>query len=69
MTDVAWGALAQPTAAAAGDAADDDPADDDPVGDDAADEAAAAPAEEEAVTEPHPATAEHSHTASTVPRT
>ena len=54
MTDVAWSTLAQPTAAAV---ADDD------------DEAAAADAGFDAVTEPQPATAEDSSTASTVPRT
>jgi hypothetical protein len=55
---VAWVALAHPVAATAGaeDAA-------------GADGEAPAPAGAEAVTEPHPASAEHSSTASTVPRT
>ena len=60
MTHVAWSTLAQPTAAAAAATADDDTE---------ADEAAAAPAGFDAVTEPQPATAEDSSTASTVPRT
>ncbi len=61
VTDVAWSALAQPTAEdTAADVADDVAESDD--------EAGAAPGEE-AVTEPHPASAEHSSTASTVPRT
>jgi hypothetical protein len=64
VTDVAWSTRPQPTAAAAGGTADDDT--DDVVEPD--DEAGAA-AGEEAVTEPHPASAEHNSTASTVPRT
>jgi len=73
VTDVAWFTLAQPTAVAA----DDDAADDDAAAADAAapeddvtgaDDGGAA-AGDEAVTEPHPASAEHSSTASTVPRT
>jgi hypothetical protein len=66
---------------AADDPAADDPAADDPAADDeaaagdpAADDVAraddgGAAAGDEAVTEPHPASAEHSSTASTVPRT
>ena len=78
VTDVAWFALAQPTAAAAADdavadgTADDAVADGAAAGEDAAveaDDEAPAAATEEAVTEPHPASAEHSSTASTVPRT
>src|SRR5271157_2306105 len=61
VTDVAWSTLAQPTAAAGGDAETDDAT--------AADEAAGAPAAAEDVTEAHPASAEHSSTASTGPRT
>jgi len=65
VTDVAWLTLAQPVAAVAG--ADDAAA----AADDAAggDDVAPGPAALEAVTEPHPASAEHSSTASTVPRT
>ncbi len=72
VTDVAWFTLAQPTAAAA---ADDDDADDDPAACDAPEddvtwaEDGGATAGDEAVTEPHPASAEHSSTARTVPRT
>ena len=78
MTEVAWSTLAHPVAdaAAAGvaeveaeaeDAAPEDaPWDADVAG---ADDVAPAPAGAEAVTEPHPASAEHSSTASTVPRT
>ena len=75
VTDVAWFTAAQPTApgdgtadtddAAAADAPDDDAPDDDVA---EADDGGAA-AGDEAVTEPHPASAEHSSTASTVPRT
>ena len=65
MTDVAWFTLAQPTAAAGDGAAADDAADD--VA--AADEAAVPPAAAEDVAEAQPASAEHSSTASTVPRT
>ncbi|MGH3200139.1 MAG: hypothetical protein ACRDNT_30435 [Streptosporangiaceae bacterium] len=70
MTDVARPALAQPTAAA------DDAvvANDEAAADDDGTLPAAAPpppppAAVEAVTEPQPASAEHSSTASTVPRT
>jgi hypothetical protein len=68
MTDVAWLTLAQPVAAAAVVAGADDAA---AAADDAAggDDVAPDPAAFEAVTEPHPASAEHSSTASTVPRT
>src|SRR5271169_1779789 len=67
VTDVAWFTLAQPTAgAAAGDAAADDVTGADEA---AADEAARVPAGLDAVTDPQPATAEHSRAASTVPRT
>jgi hypothetical protein len=68
VTDVAWLTLAQPVAAAAGVAGADDAA---AAADDAAggDDVAPDPAALEAVTEPHPASAEHSSTASTVPRT
>ena len=80
VTDVAWLTLAHPVAGAAAaeaeaeDAAgaeeaawaEDDAWDDDVAG---ADDEAPAPAGAEAVTEPHPARAEHSRTASTVPRT
>jgi len=67
VTDVAWLTLAQPVAAAAVVAGADDAA----AADDAAggDDVAPDPAVLEAVTEPHPASAEHSSTASTVPRT
>jgi hypothetical protein len=76
VTEVAWFTLAHPVAAAAG-AAADDAAPGDAAAEDAAwaadvadaDEAAPAPAGAEAVTEPQPASAEHSSTASTVPRT
>ena len=68
VTDVAWFTLAQPTAADADGVAE--------VGDDVAapgdavpDEVAGAPAAVEVVAEPQPASAEHSSTASTVPRT
>ena len=68
MTEVAWSALAHPVAAAAAAdvAGDEDAGADDVTG---ADDEAPAPAGAEAVTEPHPASAEHSRTASTVPRT
>jgi hypothetical protein len=69
VTEVAWFTLAHPVAAAAAvppeDAGAEDAADD-VAG---ADDVAPAPAGAEAVTEPHPASAEHSSTASTVPRT
>ncbi len=66
MTDVAWFTLAQPTAGAASDDAEADAEADDVTG---ADEVAEVPAGFEAVAEAQPATAEHSSTASTVPRT
>jgi hypothetical protein len=76
VTEVAWSAPAHPVADAA--AADVAEADDEP-GDAGAEDAACAadvagaddvaPAPAEAVAEPHPASAEHSSTASTVPRT
>jgi hypothetical protein len=68
VTDVAWPALAQPAAGgdAAAAAADGAVAPGDPAG---ADDVAPDPAALEAVTEPHPASAEHSSTARTVPRT
>jgi hypothetical protein len=74
VTDVAWFTLAQPTAPAVGAAAPDDAPPDDAAPDDpaAADEAAvplAAAEDAEDVAEAQPATAEHSSTASTVPRT
>jgi hypothetical protein len=79
VTEVAWSTLAHPVAdaAAAGVAEDEDDAPEDAGAEDAAwaadvpgaDEVAPAPAGAEAVTEPHPASAEHSRTASTVPRT
>jgi len=75
VTDVAWFTLAQPGAAAgapeaadpaAEDAeADDAEAADAPAADDVAEPAAGA----EAVTEPHPASTEHSSIPRTVPRT
>jgi hypothetical protein len=66
VTDVAWPTPAQPVAADAGaDAAAADPA---AAADDAgADDVVPDPAALEAVTEPHPASAEHSSTASTGP--
>lgn len=78
MTEVAWSAPAHPVAdAAAADVAEDEAEDGDAGAEDAAwaadvagaDDVAPAPAGAEAVTEPHPASAEHSSTASTVPRT
>jgi hypothetical protein len=81
VTEVAWSTLAHPAAdAAAADVAEDedeDEAPEDAAPEDAAwaadvadaDDVAPAPAGAEAVTEPHPASAEHSSTASTVPRT
>jgi len=81
VTDVASFTLVQPTAAAdppADDAAaeaddvagPDDAAPEEAASDDAAPEdAAGAPAAVGAATEPHPASAEHSRTASAVPRT
>ena len=79
MTEVAWSTLAHPVAdaAAAGVGEDEDDAPEDAGAEDAAwaadvpgaDEVAPAPAGAEAVAEPHPASAEHSSTASTVPRT
>ena len=79
MTEVAWSTPAHPVAdaadAAAADVAEDE--DEDDAAEDAAwaadvsdaDDVAPAPAGAEAVTEPHPASAEHSSTARTVPRT
>jgi hypothetical protein len=76
VTDVAWFTLAHPVAgAAAAGAEDEDAAPEDAEAEDAADDVAGAddvapaPAGAEAVTEPHPASAAHSSTASTVPRT
>jgi hypothetical protein len=81
VTEVAWSTLGHPVAAAAaGVAEDEDPEDEDPedaAPEDAAwaadvadaDDVAPVPAGAEAATEPHPASAEHSSTASTVPRT
>jgi len=74
VTDVAWFTLAHPAAveeAAPGDAAAEDAGAEDARADDVAgaDEVAPAPAGAEAVTEPHPASAEDTSTASTVPRT
>jgi len=76
VTDVAWLTLAHPVAGAAAEAVDaaaaeDAWAEDDAWADDVADadDEAPAPAGAEAVTEPHPASAEHSSTASTGPRT
>ena len=79
MTEVAWSAPAHPVAdaAAAGVAEDEDDAPEDAGAEDAAwaadvpgaDDVAPAPAGAEAVTDAHPASAEHSSTASTVPRT
>jgi hypothetical protein len=79
VTDVAWFTLAQPTAPAVGaaapddappdDAAPDDAAPDDPAAADEAPVPLAAAEDAEDVAEAQPATAEHSSTASTVPRT
>jgi hypothetical protein len=74
VTEVAWFTLAHPVAAAAAGAEAEDPVPEDAASGDAADDVAAddvapAPAGAEAATEPHPASAEHSSTASTVPRT
>jgi hypothetical protein len=78
VTDVAWLTLAHPVAgAAAADAEDAAAAEDDAWAEDEAwaddiadaDDEAPAPAGAEAVTEPHPASAEHSSTASAGPRT
>ena len=76
MTDVAWLTLAHPVAVAGGeDAGAEDAGAEDAGADDAgaeeagADDEAPAPAGAEAVTEAHPASTEHSSTASTVPRT
>src|ERR1700749_1469028 len=77
VTEVAWSTSAHPGAAAATggedaeeggaeDAGTDDAGTDDAPG---ADDEAPAPAGAEAVTEPHPASAEHSSTASAGPRT
>jgi hypothetical protein len=80
VTEVAWSTPAHPVAAAG--VAEDEDEDEDEAPEDAgaeeaawvadvpgADDVAPAPAGAEAVTEPHPASAEHSSTASTVPRT
>jgi hypothetical protein len=72
VTEVAWSTLAHPVAdaGAAGVAEDAAPEDAAWAADVAgADDVAPAPAGAEAVTEAHPASAEHSSTASTVPRT
>jgi hypothetical protein len=81
VTEVAWSTLAHPVAdaAAAGVAEDEaeDAAPEDAAPEDAAwaadvagaDDVAPAPAGAEAATEAHPASAEHSSTPSTVPRT
>jgi hypothetical protein len=79
VTEVAWSTPAHPGAdAAAADVADDeDDAPEDAAPEDAAwaadvagaDDVPPAPAGAEAVTEAHPASAEHSRTASTDPRT
>jgi hypothetical protein len=69
VTDVAWFTLAQPTAAAADDAVADGAAAGEDAAADASDGEAPAAATDETVAEPHPASAEHSSTASTVPRT
>jgi hypothetical protein len=74
VTDVAWFTLAQPTAPAVDaappdDAAPDDAAPDDPAAADEAPVPLAAAEDAEDVAEAQPATAEHSSTASTVPRT
>jgi hypothetical protein len=79
VTEVAWSTPAHPVAdaAAAAVAEAEDDAPEDAGAEDAAwaadvadaDDAAPAPAGAEAATEPHPASAEHSSTASTVPRT
>ena len=85
MTEVAWSTRAHPGAdAAAAGVAEDEAEDEDEAPEDAAPEdadwaadvadagaedEAPAPAGAEAATEPHPARAEHSSTASTVPRT
>jgi len=79
VTEVAWSTLAHPVAdaAAAGVAEDEDDTPEDAGAEDAswaadvpgADDVAPVPAGAEAATEPHPASAEHSSTASTVPRT
>jgi len=79
VTDVAWLTSAHPGAAAnagaeeagAEEAGTEEAGTDDAGTDDVhgADDEAPDPAGAEAVTEPHPASAEHSSTASTVPRT
>jgi hypothetical protein len=78
VTEVAWSTPAHPVADAAA-AEDEDDAPEDAGAEDAAwaadvadadaDDVAPAPAGAEAATEPHPASAAHSSTASTVPRT
>jgi len=75
VTDVAWVTSAQPAAAAeaadpaAPEDAEADEADEADAAAAAADDVAGAAAGAEAVTEPHPASAEHSSTPRTVPRT
>jgi hypothetical protein len=71
VTDVAWLTLAHPVAVAGGeDAGGEDAGADDAGAEEAgADDEAPAPAGAEAVTEAHPASTEHSSTASTVRRT
>jgi hypothetical protein len=68
--DVAWFTLAQPTASADATDGDADEEDADEADDTVeADDDPPDEAPEETVTEPHPASAEHSSTAITVPRT
>ncbi|MGH3161833.1 MAG: hypothetical protein ACRDOC_08125 [Streptosporangiaceae bacterium] len=81
MTEVAWSTLPHPVADAAAGVAEEEEEAEDEEEDDApedaawaagvpgADDVAPVPAGAEAVTEAHPASAEHSSTASTVPRT
>jgi hypothetical protein len=78
VTEVAWSTPTHPVAAAAAvGVAEDEDEDEDAATEDAAwaadvagaDDVPPAPARAEAVTEAHPASAEHSRTASTVPRT
>lgn len=69
VTDVAWSALAQPTAGAAGVAEPVEPAAVEPAAEPAGVAEVAGAAACEAATEPHPARAEHISTARTVPRT
>jgi hypothetical protein len=82
VTEVAWSTPAHPVADAAAAEDEDEDEDEDDAPEDAgaedaawaadvadADDVAPAPAGAEAATEPHPASAAHSSTASTVPRT